>query len=365
MKDQSHKCRTNKDHLTCNKILQPISNLPVTIWKDIRNTRNASGPRSRSQKDAICRTRWKNAIRRDKKAETTSSKRRMISGRTEAVEPKDRKSHRQAAESIGATSINRWLIPFGSQKYVELGRPGSLVGPECKAPHLIERTIILRVPLSHPLYLSLSRLSPIRLLQFETEYISRSATSTDARQDKWPRDGGYITFQNWPNRRLSGDEKEGPIYRAAGPYTCIGRRGVAWRGVAQCSAMHCLSRAAATSSLFKDSSSARFPNRTAIFEREFVNERRFLTTRWKTERKREMLSARRIFQCEQKSTKSTFLQISLVLYYLYRHQYYRLGIMSSINRPLWLIVYERTAREQWCSGKLSPIYFSIPTMFRA
>lgn len=63
--------------------------------------------------------------------------------------------------------------------------------------------------LSPSLYLSLSRLSPIRLLQFETEYISRSATSTDARQDKWPRDGGYITFQNWPNRRLSGDEKEG------------------------------------------------------------------------------------------------------------------------------------------------------------
>lgn len=127
-----------------------------------------------------------------------------------------------------------------------------------------KRTIILRVPLSLPLDLSLSRLSPIRLLQFETEYISRSATSTDARQDKWPRDGGYITFQNWPNRRLSGDEKEGPIYRAAGPYTCIGRRGAVRRG-----AMHCLSRAAATSSLFKDSSSARFPNRRAIFKRGF------------------------------------------------------------------------------------------------
>lgn len=187
------------------------------------------------------------------------------------VEPKDRKSHRQAAKSIGAMapSINRWLIPFGSQKYVELGRPGSLVGPECKAPHLIERTIILRVPLSFPIYLSLSRLSPIRLLQFETEYISRSATSTDARQDKWPRDGGYITFQNWPNRRLSGDEKEGPIYRAAGLYTCIDRRGVARRGEARCSAMHCLFRVAATSSLFKDSSSARFPNRRVIFERGF------------------------------------------------------------------------------------------------
>lgn len=34
--------------------------------------------------------------------------------------------------------------------------------------------------------------------------ISRGATSTDALQDKWPRDGGHITFQNWPNRRLSG-----------------------------------------------------------------------------------------------------------------------------------------------------------------
>lgn len=88
----------------------------------------------------------------------------------------------------------------------------------------------MRVPLSLALYLSHSRLSPIRLLQFETEYISRSATSTDARQDKWLRDGGYITFQNWPNRRLSGDEKEGPRYiEPAGPYTCIDRRSAARR----------------------------------------------------------------------------------------------------------------------------------------
>lgn len=84
------------------------------------------------------------------------------------------------------------------------------------------------------LYLSHSRLSPIRLLQFETEYISRSATSTDARQDKWLRDGGYITFQNWPNRRLSGDEKEGPRYiEPAGPYTCIDRRSAARRDEAK------------------------------------------------------------------------------------------------------------------------------------
>jgi len=242
----------------------------------------------------------------------------MISGRTEAVGPKDRKSHRQAAESIGTTapSINRWLIPFGSQKYIELGRPGSLVGPERKAPHLIERTtIILRVPLSLPLYLSLSRLSPIRLLQFETEYISRSATSTDARQDKWPRDGGYITFQNWPNRRLSGDEKEGPpIYRAAGPYTCIGidaaRRGEARRGAAWRSAMHCLSRAAATSSLFKDSSSARFPNRRTIFERgfSFVNERRFLTK--KTDKKKNV-ARRRLSLNFSTRPKSTFDEINV------------------------------------------------------
>jgi len=256
-----------------------------------------------------------------------------------------------------------------------LGRPGSLVGPECKAPHLIERTIILQgLPLSHSLYLSLSRLSPIRLLQFETEYISRSATSTDARQDKWLRDGGYITFQNWPNRRLSGDEKEGPIYRAAGPYTCIGRRGMAWRGAARRDTMHCLSRAAMPQRplFLKIHRRHAFQTAERFSSVDSLNEHRFLTRRKTRERERERESIARCCRLVEFSSLTRnrrnqhwFLQISSVLYYLYRHQYYHLGIMSSINCSLWLIVYERTAREQWCSGKLSPIYFSIPTMLRA
>lgn len=120
------------------------------------------------------------------------------------------------------------------------------------------QTIILRAPLPSPTLppLALS-LSPF----LETEYISRSATSTDARQDKWPRDGGYITFQNWPNRRLSGDEKEAPRY--------IEPRGhiPASTDAARCIVFPALLH---RNVLFKDSSSARFPNRRTIPESGFL-----------------------------------------------------------------------------------------------
>lgn len=102
-------------------------------------------------------------------------------------------------------NINRSLIPFGSQKYVELGRLVSGIGPWVWGPReLIRRTIILRAPFALSLLRTLLSLALSWPVAFGTECISRGATSTDALQDKWPRDGGYITFQNSPNRRLSG-----------------------------------------------------------------------------------------------------------------------------------------------------------------
>jgi len=106
-------------------------------------------------------------------------------------------------------SKSNWVVP-GPLARDQRVRP--LISSE-------RRTIILRVLLSTSpspplsLSLSLSLFSSVPCPPYlpfrssgesETKYISRSATSTDARQDKWPRDGGYITFQNWPNRRLSG-----------------------------------------------------------------------------------------------------------------------------------------------------------------
>ena len=73
--------------------------------------------------------------------------------------------------------INRWLISFKSQNVSRIGS-GQLQWTESS---LVQCSVL-----------------------FYYSVRSRSAT----RQNKWPRDVGGITFENWPNRRLWKSKKE-------------------------------------------------------------------------------------------------------------------------------------------------------------